>query len=56
MGAIFGGYGGRGDGEDNRGGGFAILFLAILAPIAALLIQMAISRSREYAADKGERY
>jgi heat shock protein HtpX len=29
------------------------LFLAILAPIAALLIQMAISRSREYAADKG---
>ena len=29
------------------------MFLAILAPIAALLIQMAISRSREYAADKG---
>ena len=53
WGAIFGGYGGRGDGEDNRGGGLAILFLAILAPIAALLIQMAISRSREYAADKG---
>ena len=53
WGAIFGGYGGRSDGEDNRGGGFAILFLAILAPIAALLIQMAISRSREYAADKG---
>jgi heat shock protein HtpX len=50
--ALFGGYGGR-DEEDSRGGGFAILFLAILAPIAALLIQMAISRSREYAADKG---
>lgn len=49
--ALFGGYGGR-DEEDSRGG-FAILFLAILAPIAALLIQMAISRSREYAADKG---
>jgi len=50
--SLFGGYGGR-DGENNRGGGFAVLFLAILAPIAALLIQMAISRSREYAADKG---
>ncbi|CAG0938897.1 heat shock protein HtpX [Candidatus Brocadiaceae bacterium] len=49
--ALFGGYGGR-DGED-RGNGFAMLFLAILAPIAALVIQMAISRSREYAADKG---
>lgn len=49
--AIFGGYGGRD--EENRGGGLAMLFLAILAPIAALIIQMAISRSREYAADKG---
>lgn len=46
--ALFGGYGGR-----NRGGGnaFALLFMAIIAPIAALLIQMAISRSREYQAD-----
>ncbi len=50
--ALFGGYGGR-DEEGNRGGGFAMLFLAILAPIAALIIQMAISRSREYAADQG---
>ncbi|TVM04117.1 MAG: protease HtpX [Candidatus Brocadia sp. WS118] len=50
--ALFGGYGGRDDGE-NRGSGFAMLFLAILAPIAAIIIQMAISRSREYAADKG---
>ncbi|HHT9130136.1 MAG TPA: zinc metalloprotease HtpX [Candidatus Brocadiaceae bacterium] len=50
--SLFGGYGGRDEGN-NRGGGFAVLFLAILAPIAALLIQMAISRSREYAADKG---
>lgn len=50
--AIFGGYGGR-DEEENRGGGLAILLVAILAPIAALIIQMAISRSREYAADKG---
>lgn len=50
--ALFGGYGGR-DGEGNRGNGVSMLFLAILAPIAALVIQMAISRSREYAADKG---
>lgn len=50
--ALFGGYGGR-DGEENRGNVFAMLFLAILAPVAALIIQMAISRSREYAADKG---
>lgn len=50
--ALFGGYGGRDD-EENRGSGFAMLFLAILAPLAALVIQMAISRSREYAADKG---
>jgi len=45
---IFGG----GRGGRDRGGGLATLFLAILAPIAALLIQMAISRSREYQADK----
>ncbi len=51
--ALFGGYGGRDEEGGNRGNGFAILFMAILAPIAALLIQMAISRSREYAADKG---
>jgi heat shock protein HtpX len=50
--ALFGGSGGR-DGEDDRGNVFAMLFLAILAPVAALVIQMAISRSREYAADKG---
>jgi len=45
--AIFGG--GRDD--DRNRGGLATLFLAVLAPIAALLIQMAISRSREYQAD-----
>jgi heat shock protein HtpX len=50
FGAMFGGYGGR---NDRSGGGNAIglLIMAIVAPIAALLIQMAISRSREYAAD-----
>ena len=47
--AIFGGYGGRD--SDSRGGGLGLLIMAIVAPLAALLIQMAISRSREYAAD-----
>lgn len=45
--AIFGG--GR---DRDRGNGLGLLFMAIVAPIAALLIQMAISRSREYQADE----
>src|SRR5437763_8251028 len=49
WGMIFGGYGG-GD-RDNRGGGLAALFMLIVAPIAASLIQLAVSRSREYQAD-----
>jgi heat shock protein HtpX len=49
WGALFGGMGGR---SDERGGNpIALLATALLAPIAALIIQMAISRSREYAAD-----
>ncbi len=49
--AIFGG--GRRSDDEGGGGGSAIgaLLMAILAPIAAMLIQMAISRSREYEAD-----
>lgn len=43
-------FGGRHD-EDHRGNAFGMLFMLILAPIAALLIQMAISRTREYSAD-----
>lgn len=47
---IFGG--GRRDDEDSQGGGMiGTLALAILAPIAATLIQLAISRAREYQAD-----
>lgn len=39
--------------DDDRGGNpIGLLFMAILAPIAAMLIQLAISRSREYAADE----
>src|SRR6202012_5508668 len=37
--------------RDRGGGGIGALFMLILAPIAAMLIQMAISRSREYEAD-----
>jgi heat shock protein HtpX len=45
-------FGGSSRDDDNRGGGMAgALFMMILAPIAAMLIQMAISRSREYDAD-----
>jgi heat shock protein HtpX len=46
---IFGGYGGNRD--NRRGGGLAALFMLIVAPIAATLIQLAVSRSREYQAD-----
>jgi heat shock protein HtpX len=46
---IFGGMGG--DRDDRRGGGLGALFMLILAPIAASLIQLAVSRSREYQAD-----
>ena len=51
WGALFGGFGG----DSRRGGEGSIipyLVMMILAPIAAMLIQMAISRSREYMADK----
>ncbi|MFC1814932.1 zinc metalloprotease HtpX [Thermodesulfobacteriota bacterium] len=45
---------GGGSGDDEKGGmgAFGLLIMSILAPLAAMLIQMAISRSREYLADK----
>ncbi len=50
WGLIFGGYGG---GNRDRGGNpIALLIAALVAPIAALLIQMAISRQREFGADE----
>src|SRR5580704_13137620 len=50
WGALFGGFGGRDD--NNRGGGIIeLLAMAILAPLAATMIQLAISRTREYQAD-----
>ncbi|OPY17344.1 MAG: hypothetical protein A4E74_01361 [Syntrophus sp. PtaB.Bin075] len=51
--AIFGGLGGRDSDEGEGGGIFGMILMAILAPIAATIIQMAISRSREYMADDG---
>jgi heat shock protein HtpX len=43
--------GGRDD--DNRGGALGMILMAILAPLAATIIQLAISRSREFKADAG---
>jgi heat shock protein HtpX len=49
--AIFGGYGRDNDRDGSNP--IALLLTIIVAPLAAMLIQMAISRSREYAADAG---
>jgi heat shock protein HtpX len=49
--AIFGG--GSRDREEGGSNIFSLLFMMIVAPLAAMLIQMAVSRSREYAADAG---
>jgi heat shock protein HtpX len=46
-------FGGGRDRDEEGGGLLGMLVMAIVAPIAAMLIQMAISRSREYDADKG---
>ena len=48
WGAIFGGGSSR---DDNRGGALGLLVAAIVAPLVAMVIQMAISRQREYKAD-----
>ncbi|PIN78785.1 protease HtpX [Candidatus Woesearchaeota archaeon CG10_big_fil_rev_8_21_14_0_10_33_12] len=49
WGAIFGGFGGR---DRDGGSGMELLFLAIVTPIIATLLQLAISRSREFLADE----
>ncbi len=49
--AIFGG-GGRDRDEEGGGGILGLLFMAIVAPLGAMLVQMAVSRSREYLADE----
>jgi heat shock protein HtpX len=50
--AYFAMFFGRGD-DDDGGNPIVALLMFIIGPIAALIIQMAISRSREYAADQG---
>ena len=49
WGAMFGGYGDR-DSRDS-GGIIGLLAVAVFAPLAALIVQMAISRTREFKAD-----
>jgi heat shock protein HtpX len=49
WGMFFGGFGVRDD--RDRGGGIAAILMLFLAPVAASLIQLAVSRSREYQAD-----
>ena len=52
--AIFGGM----NRDDNNGGGmgiFGMIAMSIIAPVAAMIIQMAVSRSREYLADRHRR-
>ena len=49
WGLIFGGY--SRDRDERGGGGIAALIMIFLAPFAAMLIQLAVSRSREYGAD-----
>ena len=53
WGAMFGGY--RSDDEEGGGGGniLVVILVSIFASIGAMLIQLAISRSREYLADEG---
>jgi len=47
---IFGGWGGGRD-DDREGGGLAAILMIFLAPLAAMLLQLGISRQREYSAD-----
>lgn len=52
WGMIFGGYGGRDDDREEGGGMFAAIAMMILAPIAAMMLQLFLSRTREYSADE----
>ncbi|MGP8070400.1 MAG: zinc metalloprotease HtpX [Candidatus Bathyarchaeia archaeon] len=53
LGGAFG-YGGGSGGRNKQGGSLiGLLFMLILAPLAAMLVQLAVSRTREYAADEG---
>jgi heat shock protein HtpX len=49
---IFGGYGGGNRDDERGGGGLSAMLMIFLAPFAALLLQLFLSRTREYAADE----
>jgi heat shock protein HtpX len=51
WGMIFGGYG-RDRDDDREGGGLAAILMIFLAPFAALMLQLFLSRTREYSADE----
>ncbi len=50
--AQFGFWFGRGGSNRNPLGGFGVLLAVLVAPVAAMLVQMTISRTREYSADR----
>jgi heat shock protein HtpX len=52
WGMMFGGYGRRDDDREEGGGAFAAIAMMLLAPFAALLLQLFLSRTREYSADE----
>jgi len=52
WGMIFGGYGRDDDREEGGGGAFAAIAMMLLAPFAAMLLQLFLSRTREYSADE----
>jgi heat shock protein HtpX len=52
WGMLFGGYGGGRDDDGERGGGLGAVLMIFLAPLAALLLQLSLSRTREYSADE----
>jgi heat shock protein HtpX len=53
WGMLFGGYGGgRDDDREEGGGAFAAIAMMILAPIGAMMLQLFLSRTREYSADE----
>ena len=54
FGGAFGYSGGSGGGRNNQQGSLlGLLFMLVLAPLAAILVRLAVSRTREYAADEG---
>jgi len=54
FGGAFGYSGGSGSGRNNQQGSIlGLLFMLVLAPLAAMLVRLAVSRTREYAADEG---